>query len=60
MIPRTGDTKRGKSIKVKVGQRLPKAMVLEKRKTLFPGYRVPVWDDEKVLEIDSAQPCDHS
>ena len=60
MIPCTGDTKKGKSIQVKVEQKLPKAAMLEKWKMLFHGYRVPVWDDEKVLETDSAQPCDHS
>ena len=57
MIPCTGDTKKGKAIEVKVGQMLPKVIVVETWKILFHGYRVPVWDYGKVLEIDSGDSC---
>ena len=63
MIPCTGDTKKGKAIEVKVGQMLPKVIMVETWKILFHGYRVPVGIMKKFWKLTvviAAQPCDHS
>ena len=43
--------------KQKVGQKLPGAGRRENRELLLTEYRISVWGDRKVLEIDSGDGC---